>query len=342
MNFTPGIWYDGKVSLRREVTLTCGDDRSVRVSGDGIDFTVPLDHVTLDPCPGAAHGILRFPGGGVAEVADDVFVSELQRLQGKGSFFRFVKLWESSLGRAFLALIMMLLVGFSFTRYAVPALATRAAFALPASTEEMIGRETLQVMDRMVLQPSKLPKQRRREVTALFSAVKLRYPERRNWQLLFRSGEKVGANAFALPAGKIVITDQLVILARNDREIAAVLAHEIGHLKGRHALRQLMQNSATALLVATVTGDITSFSATLPTLLLDAKFSRDFEMEADDAAVEYLKKEGIPVRVYADLLTRLGEDRSLAGKHKESRFGEIFSDHPAISERVRRVMSAGK
>jgi Zn-dependent protease with chaperone function len=340
MNSTPAIWYDGKVSLRREVTITCGDDRSVRVSGAGIDFTVPLDHVTLDPCPGAAHGILRFPGGAAAEVADDVFVSELQRLQGKGSFFRVVKLWESSLGRAFLALFIMLLVGFSFTRYAVPALAARAAFALPAATEEMIGRETLQVMDRMVLKPSQLSKQRRSEVTALFSAVKLRYPERRNWQLLFRSGERVGANAFALPAGKIVITDQLVMLARNDREIAAVLAHEIGHLKGRHALRQLMQNSATALLVATVTGDITSFSAALPTLLIDAKFSRDFEMEADDNAVAYLKQEGIPVRVYADLLTRLGEDRRFAGRQKESRFGEVFSDHPAIRDRVRRVMSS--
>ncbi len=52
------------------------------------------------------------------------------------------------------------------------------------------------------------------------------------------NGRAVGANAFALPSGIVVMTDELVELAKTDDELVAVLAHEIGHVRGRHALRQ--------------------------------------------------------------------------------------------------------
>ena len=339
-----GFWYDGKVSERREVTISCGDDAVVRVSGEGVDVSVALRDLRIDPRLGTTRRTVRFPDGAAAETADHDFLDGLHRRQGRGGFFRAVHRWETSLLRALCALLIMLLAGFGFVRYVVPFLATKAAFALPAATEELLGRETLQILDRIVLQPSKLPEERRRELTALFGTMTARYPERQGWRLELRSGEAVGANAFALPSGIVVVTDRLVALAKSDGEISGVLAHEIGHVNRRHALRHLMQNSATALLVATVTGDITSvtsLSATLPTVLIDAKYSRDFEREADDAAVAYLKEKGIPVRTYADMLSRLGDDHRKENKGGDSRFGELFTDHPLIRERVERVL-AGK
>jgi len=339
-----GFWLDGKVSQRREVTIACGADQVVRVQGDGVDVSAALRDLRIDPSLGTTRRMIRFPDGAAAETGDHEFLDALQRRLGRGRFFRAVHLWETSLPWACCALLLMLLAGFGFVRYAVPFLAAKAAYALPAATEELLGRETLQILDRLVLKPSKLRQERRRELTSLFASMTAAYPERRGWRLELRSGDAVGANAFALPAGIVVLTDRLVALAKSDQEIAGVLAHEIGHVRRRHALRHLMQNSATALLVATVTGDIvsaTSLSATLPTVLIDAKYSRDFEQEADDAAVAYLKGRGIPVESYAEILTRLGAEHRKK-QEKDSRFGELFADHPLIQERVKRVLAKGK
>jgi Zn-dependent protease with chaperone function len=334
-----GFWLDGQASQRREVTVSCDSDAVLRVEGAGIEVSVPLEYLRIDPRLGNTRRMIRFPDGAALETSDHEFLDSLHQRQGKGGFFQAVHRWEASLLRAIGALVIMLLIGFAFVRYAVPFLATKAAFALPARTEDLLGRESLQILDRIVLKPSALTADRRRQLSALFSGMTASYPQRRGWRLEFRSGAAVGANAFALPSGIIVVTDRLVEIAKNDQEIAGVLAHEIGHVNRRHALRHLMQNSATALLIATVTGDITSatsLSATLPTLLIDAKYSRDFEQEADDAAVAYLKGKGIPVRSYADMLTRLGNDHK---KGKESNFGEVFADHPLITERVKRVLA---
>lgn len=340
-----GIWLDGKVSQRREVAVSCGADAVLRVRGDGVEASAPLAEVKIDPSLGTARRMIRFPGGAALEMTDHRFLDAMQRRQGKGGFFREVHRWEKSLLRALAALLALLLLGFCFVRYAVPFLAEKAAFALPPRTDRLMGRETLQVLDRVILKPSGLGQKRRGELQALFTRMAAEHPERDGWRLEFRSGAMVGANAFALPSGIIVVTDRLVQIAGSDDEIAAVLAHEIGHVQRRHALRHLMQNSATMLLIATVTGDITSvtsLSATLPTLLIDAKYSRSFEEEADDAAVAYLKAQGLPVRIYADILTRLGQEQEKnQGKKGDapSRMGELFADHPLTGERVRRVLS---
>jgi len=245
-------------------------------------------------------------------------------------------------GRVFAALVVTLLVVFSFVRYGVPFLAQKLAFALPAASEEIIGRETLQILDKVAMQRSTLSPQRREELTRLFRSMISGHPQRQGWLLEFRYSKTIGANAFALPSGIIIITDRLVRIAGNDDEIAGVLAHEIGHLTHRHALRHLLQNSATALVVASLTGDIVSVSslaATMPTVLINAKYSRDFEREADAAAVDYLKQKRIPVRRYAEILERLEADHNKE-RDPGPRFGELFDNHPLMLERVKKVLAA--
>ncbi len=142
-----------------------------------------------------------------------------------------------------------------------------------------------------------------------------------------------GANAFALPSGIVVITDALVKLSRNDDEVIAVLAHEVGHLEHRHSLRIVMQDSAVALVAATVIGDPFSSStlaAALPTMLVHARYSREFETEADDYAYGFLVSHRIPTQAFADMLTRLDSEQ-------ESSVAETFlSSHPSTQERVER------
>jgi len=334
------IWYDGRTSRQREVTVRLVED-SLSVSGPGLDCLYALAEVDIDPPLGRMRRTLRFPDGATAETDADGFAEELLRKQGKGRALIGVHRWEMSLGRAMTALAVTLLIVLGFLRYGVPFLAQKVAFALPAATEELIGRETLQILDKVAFQPSALPKQRREELTRHFRSMTAGHPERKLWRLEFRTSKSIGANAFALPSGIVVVTDRMVELAENDDQVVGVLAHEIGHLTHRHALRHLLQNSVTALVVATLTGDIVSASslaATMPTVLIDAKYSRDFEWEADAAAVEYLKQKGIPVRRYAEILARLDADHFR--ERSAPRLGELFDNHPLMLERVQKVLAA--
>jgi predicted Zn-dependent protease len=154
------------------------------------------------------------------------------------------------------------------------------------------------------------------------------------YRLELRSSKRLGANAFALPSGEVVVTDQLVELAKKDDELVAVLAHEIGHLRQRHGLRRLLQDSATVLLIAAVTGDLTSIvslASALPAILLQAKYSRDFEREADEFALDYMKRHDIPPESFGAILLRMEERRGAAAD-----IPDYLSTHPATRERAER------
>lgn len=157
-----------------------------------------------------------------------------------------------------------------------------------------------------------------------------------NYRLDFRSSRKLGANALAFPGGIIVITDDLVHLADDDQQLTAVLAHEIGHVVHQHNLRTVFQNSITALLMITLFGDIssiTSLSATLPTILVQSRYSRQFETEADRYALDYLESADIPAEQFALILQRLGEQKGGGSEF------DYLSSHPAIDKRIAMIRS---
>jgi len=343
---TPAAYYDGVTSARRQVTLyLCGE--SIRLFGPGIDRIYLVAQTRVTAGVGEVRRVIRLPDGGICEVGDASFLAAIERLQGKGRLGNLLHRWERSLTLSLFALFLTVLVAFVFMRFGVPALASRVAFALPVSVEAQLGREGLATLDRLIFKPTRLSGARRGELTALFGRMTAPMPEGEGYRLEFRECPAIGANAMALPAGTVVITDGLVNLAKNDDEIAAVLAHELGHVRGRHLMRHVLQNSVASLLMATVTGDIlsvTSLSAALPTALIDAKFSRDFEREADDAAIAYLKKEGIPTKRYIDILERL--QAQLDAKTKDTAKGEepfrnYLSTHPATRERISRILAGG-
>ncbi|MDR2676001.1 MAG: M48 family metallopeptidase [Opitutaceae bacterium] len=127
-------------------------------------------------------------------------------------------------------------------------------------------------------------------------------------RIVFRSAPRIGANAFALPSGDIVLTDDLVHLAAGDDELLAVLAHECGHVEARHAVRSVIQASFLTLLISFAAGDVTAattIGGALPAFLLENRFSRDFEREADAIAVRHLKTTGLSPLLLGDILARL-------------------------------------
>ena len=342
MKSVPVAYFDGKVSTRREVLFTLVGEQ-VTIRGEGVELEYPLAALRIPPGIGSVRRTVHLPDGGVCELEDAELLAALEKPGRATKAGRLLHRWEKSLPLALVAVVLTSLAVLLFLRYGVPSLASRAAQALPISTEKTLGRESLATLDRILMKPSALTKERRAELTTQFKRVAGPGADAAGYRLEFRSCPAIGANAFALPSGIVIITDGLVELARSDDELAAILAHELGHVRGRHILRHILQSSVAGLVVATLTGDlvsITSLAATLPTVLVNASFSRDFEREADEAALAWMESAGVPPRRYAEVLGRLQAQLDVrrgesAGKDPARNY---LSTHPETGERIRRIM----
>ncbi len=200
-----------------------------------------------------------------------------------------------------------------------------------------------------------IDEKRQKEIVKLFTPYLEHYKEL-NPKLNFRSG--MDANALALPGGEIVFTDDFVDLVENDEELLAVFFHEIGHLKHKHIIRRTLQDSMISLLVILITGDVESFDllAGVSTLVLDLSYSRDFEREADEFALEQLYAHNIPVDSFSSVMIRLEKyytevsqcDNNTEGESETANNSEenytdknsmldYLSTHPGAHDRVEMV-----
>ena len=333
MRKIPATFYDGKTPHKMEVHLYFEGTGHVRIVGLGTELAYPLSAVRITSRLANTPRSLYFPDGGKCETLENDAIDAILRRQGKGRWQSLLHTLESRLGYVAVALVLTVVGGWALVEYGIPALATQVAYAVPASVEAALGREGLQVLDQVLFSPSALDEQRQAHLRLQFADITREIINGRTLHLEFRKGETVGANAFALPSGIIVLTDELVLLAEHPNEIISVLAHEVGHIQHRHTLRRLLQNSAVVLLIASVTGDVTSItalSAALPTMLLQAQYSRVFETEADQFALKYLQEHDIPLKHFADILTRMENVKGPKGQ-----LPNYLASHPATHERVK-------
>jgi Zn-dependent protease with chaperone function len=138
-------------------------------------------------------------------------------------------------------------------------------------------------------------------------------------------------NAFALPGGRVYVLSVLLQRAKSPDELAAVLAHEFGHLRHRDHMRALIQNAGTSFLVGLLFGDVTGSGATLfaTRTLLELQYSREKEAQADTFAVEVMHKLGRSPKPLGDLLERLSGPKPASGRSNFS----IFTNHPLTEDR---------
>jgi Zn-dependent protease with chaperone function len=163
------------------------------------------------------------------------------------------------------------------------------------------------------------------------------------YRIVFRSSPDLGANAFALPDGSIVMLDELVALTEDDNEIIAVLAHERGHIERRHAMRMVLQSSVVGLVMAWYVGDVSGLLATVPAVVAQAKYSRDMESEADEYAEQTMRLNAMSPCLLSGILDKLeashlagnAEEKHADGAGKGGELMDYLSSHPATKERTR-------
>ncbi|MBA4382200.1 MAG: Zn-dependent protease, partial [Sideroxydans sp.] len=224
--------------------------------------------------------------------------------------------------------------------YLLPWSAEAIAKRVPDGVLQKMGSSTLDTLDKLMLQPSKLDTARQQALVAAYAKLRPLPDSKMSYHIVFRSSPRMGPNAFALPDGTIVMLDELVALTENDDEIVAVLAHERGHIEQRHAMRMVLQSSAVGLVMTWYMGDVSSLLATVPAVILQATYSRDMERESDEYAERTLKLNGLSPCLLATALEKLeAAHRSLNQKMKspQDEAMDYLSSHPATPERIQQM-----
>ena len=148
-------------------------------------------------------------------------------------------------------------------------------------------------------------------------------------------------NAFAVPGGVIFVSRALVSILSDESELAAVLAHEVGHVSAKHALKstqraQFFQGVGT-ITAASVGGDkgkkFASAIGDMQAVLFDKGLDKEMEFEADLAAMETNYRTGYDPSAMIRVLERLQKLEATSTDKK----GSWFSTHPPLAERIERL-----
>ncbi len=331
-------YYDGRTSGATEVRLSFGSHGLVTLTGAAQTANYKLEDLDISTRIGDTPRLIGLPDGGKCEIRDNDAIDRILRKQTKNHGG-----WLHALENHWLFVLVAVVVTIAASTmtitYGLPWLAERSAHALPQSVDRSLGKGTLDILDKTLLSPTALEPAIQTRLSSRFAQMITTLPGERDYQLLFRAGNTIGANALALPSGIIVMTDELVTASENDDELVSILAHEIGHLEHRHSIRMAMQSSAVALIIAAITGDVVSSSSllvALPTVLIHSSYSQKFETEADDYAWHYLVDNGVPTAAFASILTRI------AGDSGDTVVSKYLSSHPGTQVRVQRFIQQPK
>ncbi len=156
-------------------------------------------------------------------------------------------------------------------------------------------------------------------------------------------------NAFALPGGYIFINRGLMSYLSTEEELAAVLAHEIGHVTARHSVRQYSQSQLMSILSTAIeinAGSTAGNIANLASGALLSGYGREMELEADELGAQYISEDGYSPQGMYKVLSVL-KDQEIYSKEIAKQRGQgpssyhgIFASHPSNDKRLQEVIDS--
>ena len=149
-----------------------------------------------------------------------------------------------------------------------------------------------------------------------------------DYQYRFYVLETSNINAFALPGGHIVIHSELIEFAEGPEEVAAVLAHEIGHIENKHVIKRLGKEFGIQLLFGILTGGDPMIISEISKSATSTYFDRQQEKDADEFALDLLVKSEINPMYLGTFFRRLKR------KYPSELEIDVFQTHPNTSSRI--------
>lgn len=333
----PARFFDGRTARPHLVHVWFLPGLELAIQGERVEHRCRAQDVQLDPRLENTPRFLHLADRQTCEFTDLAALEHALAAWPEAARFH---RRAPGLRAATVALVFLAVGTWLAITQALPAAARTLATALPANIVHNLGRNALADLDDSVFEPSRIPQARQNELRAKARAFLAAAGESPDLAVEFRAAPQIGANAMALPSGEIVLTDDLVRLAQHDEQILAVLAHEAGHLHHRHSLRQILQGSAVAITVALAAGKDTadSLHGKLASNLLNSRYSRDFEYEADAFAVTVLQRAGIPPARLGEMLDLL-EQQQKTRSRQTGVLDSYLGTHPTTPERKRHLVA---
>ncbi|SNT25898.1 M48 family metallopeptidase [Antarctobacter heliothermus] len=324
---TSGDFFDGETAFARPVNLRIDTDRRL-LTGDGIDWPVDDIREVMDQAGGDLI-VLRLKGDPVARLIlrhGDIR-PRLPNRRRSAPLVRRGRLFGWALAAVTsVALILFVLV---------PLMADQLAEYIPPSGEKALGEVTLtqirEALDDTGLSPVSFctaPKgeQALRKIEARLTA-QMATPVDLSVHVL--NHEMV--NAFALPGGQIVLFRGLIDEATTPEELAAVFAHEIGHVISRDPTRHALRSAGSIGVLGLIFGDFAGGAVVLllAEQLIEAQYSQGAEGAADVFAHDLMIRAGLSPAALAVMFERF---RALGGD-AEGFIGHFLS-HPGLGDRI--------
>ena len=228
-------------------------------------------------------------------------------------------------GKIGLALLGLVLAGFAFYWWGIPAIGNLIGNNLPVSIEKQAGQ---QMYNQMKAQWT-IDEERSKAVQAFFERMEDKSAY--DFHIVVVKDEVV--NAFAMPGGYIVVYDALLKKMDSYEELAGLLAHESSHVQNRHTSRTLCTTLANYLFISAMIGEISGVVAVLAQnadQIKSLSYSRDLETEADLKGLELLYRHKINPNGMLGLMDALKEEGEDAGQSMP----EFISTHPLPDSRI--------
>jgi Zn-dependent protease with chaperone function len=322
------VFFDGNSSRRRTVSLVLGDALEIREDGAASVFWAYDDIRQADSPPGTLRvNCLSAPPLARLDIRDIGLAAALAA--------RCQRLHESRLdGRATLkivgwsvaAIVSLVLV----VVFAIPFAADRLAPLVPQALERRLGDAAAAQIKSIFGGKSCHAAGGQKAFDKLVGTLR----EAAGLDTAVASSVVATPvpNALALPGGQMLLFSGLIDKADNPDEIAGVLAHELGHLKHRDNLRNMIHDGSTSFLIGLLFGDVTGSGAAIfaARTLMSSSYSRDVEQSADTFSIDVMRKLGRPIKPMGELLFRV------TGKQGGTGFS-ILASHPLTEDRLKRM-----
>lgn len=210
---------------------------------------------------------------------------------------------------------------------------SRDLFRPSQSDQREVGQKGAQEVAKQYKIIGGAPSERVKNVGAKLVAA-LPESERKTWNFQFNVIDSKEVNAFALPGGPIYIFTGLLSKLTNDDELAAVMGHEMTHVYDEHWANQVAASQErvaglSILLGATKASDAAYTAAGVVNSLVDLRYSRKEEDEADEGGLNLMVKAGYDPQGMLQLFKVLQEAGGSGG------MPEFLMDHPLTKDRIR-------
>lgn len=316
--------------------LVCLDEGHLIISfeqnGQTSDVIWEIDKIHPDAQPDDNLFILSYGQG--PSLAYLEFKDANQAITTFKEFYPF-KTWQlgtkQQKGKTCLVLsaAVIAIVMFCFAAYFifVPGLSDRLAKSVPIEWEIDLGNQ----LSKQLIETEKQDKIKSAQIDSFFRLMDVQT----DYPLKFYYLDDTIVNAFAVPGGSIIVYQGLLDKMKNYEALAGLLGHEFTHVQNKHSLRSLFRSLSGFVLLSLLFGDLTGVAGVLlenSHSIQNLSYSREFEEEADEGAVQILLDRKIPLDGMLGLF-KIFQSLGAKGLH----LPEFLSTHPITDDRIKFV-----